>query len=87
MEEIEVEFGKSIDSLAEGINLLEREVKSMALELGESVKGDDLHVVLFKGKVSWDSKGLEGFAVAHPEINAFKKVGSPYCSIKAVKKS
>jgi hypothetical protein len=36
-----------------------------------------------KPRVTWDSKGIEGFSVAHPEINVFRKVGEPSVSIKA----
>lgn len=58
-------------------------VKAEVVERGESVTGNPLSAIYVKGKTSWDGKGLTGYAVAHPEINAFKKVGNPSCSIKA----
>jgi len=39
---------------------------------GKSVKGGWLHAV-FSMRTSWDGKGLNGYAVAHPEILAFRK--------------
>ena len=53
----------------------------------ESVKGKNLQAVFSKGRTSWDPKALIGYAVAHPEINEFKKVGKPSVSIREVKDS
>lgn len=57
-------------------------IKEGALEVGSTVKGKDYMAVWAKGKMTWDSKGLEGYAVAHPEVKAFRKQGKPYVSIK-----
>lgn len=55
------------------------------LSKGESVKGELLQAVFSKGRTTWDSKRLEGFALAHPEINKLKKVGKPSVAIREVK--
>ena len=65
---------------------LTKKVKSLNVQHESSVKGEDLSAIFNKGRVTWDSKGLEGFMVAHPEIEAFRKVGKAYCTIRKVKK-
>lgn len=64
---------------------LEGEVKALVIALGESVKGTQLHAVYSKGRVTWDTRGLDGYAVAHPELAAFRKVGDPSVTIRAAK--
>lgn len=57
-------------------------VKDGTLEAGETIRGDHLMAVYTKGRSSWDGKGLDGFAVAFPDILKFKKVGEPSVSIR-----
>lgn len=64
------------------IESLTKDIKSSVITTGESAKGSRLHAVYAKGRVTWDGSGLGGYAVAHPEINAFKKEGSPSVSIR-----
>ncbi|MCG3145996.1 MAG: hypothetical protein HONDAALG_03775 [Gammaproteobacteria bacterium] len=52
---------------------------------GATVKGAALSAVYAKGRVSWDNKALEGYAVAHPELLAFRSEGAPSVSIRGVK--
>ncbi len=64
---------------------LEGEVKVLVIGAGESVKGARLHAVYSKGRVTWDSKALDGYAAAHPEVAAFRREGEPSVTIRAVK--
>ena len=57
-------------------------IKEEVTSSGESIVGDGITAQYVKGRTSWDGKGLAGYAVAFPEINQFKKVGNPFCSIK-----
>lgn len=56
---------------------LREQIKAMVIEGQTSVKGDSIFAIYVKPRVTWDSKRLEGYAAAHPEIEAFKKVGRP----------
>jgi len=67
------------------IEKLERNIRSSVLAEGSSIKGTRLQAVYVKGRTTWDSRLLQGYAVAHPEIEAFKKVGNPSVSIRARK--
>lgn len=60
-------------------------VRVAVLESGESIKGEELQAVFAKGKTTWNAKALEGYAVAHPELEKLKKTGSPSVSIREVK--
>ena len=63
---------------------LEEDIKDAVLALGESVKSDRMQAVWNKARETWDSKKLDGYAAAHPEILAFKKVGEPSVSFRTV---
>ena len=63
----------------------EAEVKADVVALGESVKGATLHAIYAKGRSSWDTGKLEGFAAAHPEILQFRKIGEPSVSLRILK--
>jgi hypothetical protein len=60
-------------------------VKSQVLSGGATVKGTHYMAVYAKGRVSWDNKALDGYAVAHPEILILRKEGEPSVSFRAVK--
>jgi len=49
-----------------------------------TVKGEFLMAVYSKPRVTWDGSGLLGYMVAHPEIEAFKRVGKPSVSIRRI---
>jgi len=81
--EIEAEFAAS-DNVTDTINLLTEEVKSEVAQLGETVKGTFLMAVYSKPRVSWDTKALDGYITAHPELGKFRKEGEPSVSIRGI---
>lgn len=78
-------YNAQIDALTAKISALTAKIKDDVLRLEESVKGQWLQAVLAKGRTTWDTKKLEGYAIAHPEIERFKKTGNPTVSIRKVK--
>ena len=64
---------------------LEEVIKRAALQQGASTKGKTLQAVYTRGKVTWNGKALQSYAVTHPEITKFSKVGEPSVSIRATK--
>ena len=54
---------------------LEREIKEEVLKRGASVKTPFADATYVSGgtRVSWDSRELDGYAVAHPEVKVFRK--------------
>jgi hypothetical protein len=82
---IEASFAEQLQHLRDTESEVQAAVKAAVLKHGESVKGSALHAVYAKGRTTWDAKLLDGYAVAHPEVNVFKKVGEPTVSIRAAK--
>jgi len=83
---IDDHYGDQITSISNVVGMLEYEIKELILSMGMTVNGDNLQAVFVKGRVTWDSKKLMGYAEAHPEINNFKKVGKPTAQIRTIKK-
>jgi hypothetical protein len=82
--DIEAEFTGIGAEATRQIDYLTQSIKASVLALGETVKGAGIQAVYTKGRESWDSKGLAGYAVAHPEIEVFRKIGEPSISIRRV---
>lgn len=82
--DIEAEFSEKNAAVQEKLSALESEIKGDVVSGGETVKGDYLMAVFTKGRVSWDTKSLDGYAAAHPEIAQFKKTGDPSVSIRII---
>ncbi len=82
--EIESEFAGKLDAVEANIADLEAEVRQAVLRHGSSVKGNFLHVIWHKGRVSWDTKSLDEYAELHPEVINFRKQGEPFVSITKV---
>jgi hypothetical protein len=83
--DLDAEKATALEELSGGIASLEDEIKANVLANGATVKGAYLMAVYAKGRVSWDQKLLDGFALAHPEIAAARKVGDPSVSFRTVK--
>ena len=83
--EVDVEEATTLEAVRAGIDTLTAEVKSDVLKSSATVKGKYLQAVWAKGRVSWDTKALDGYAAGHPEIAQFRKEGEPSVSIRNVK--
>lgn len=83
LDEIEAEFTPVFANINTRNQELIDMIKAEVVAAGETVSGEFHQAVYMKGRTSWDSKSLEGYAAAHPEILQFKTIGSPSVSIKA----
>ena len=84
LDEIEDEFSDKSGAVLEKIGDLEGAIKQDVITEGATVKGKYMMAVFSKGRVSWDTKSLDGYAAAHPEIAQFKKTGDPSVSIRII---
>ena len=91
VEEIKAEFCPKFAALENDEQFIEMkaqaetltaEIKEEVIAAGETVKSDSLMAVYSKGRVSWDTKALDGYCAAHPEVEQFKKVGEPSVAIR-----
>lgn len=79
---IHAELDPKIHDLLDEISGQEAMIKEYVLTVGYTVKGDHHMAVYSKGRTSWDTKSLEGYAKAHPELLVFKSEGKPSVSIR-----
>ena len=84
LDEIEAEFAPQFEAVDANTTALEAEIKADVIQAGATVKAAHLQAVFTKGRVSWDTKALDGYAAAHPEIAPFRKEGAPSVSIRKV---
>lgn len=84
IEDVETEFSYKEQAVRDNMVALEESVKQAVIDGGETVKGGGLQAVYNKGRVSWDSKKLEGLMIAFPKIVEARKQGNPYVAIKKV---
>lgn len=84
LDEIEAEYAPKQDAIGQEISELEAQVKSLVLEDGETAKGGSLQAVYTKGRVTWDTKALDGYAKANPAIAEYRKQGDPSVSIRKI---
>ncbi len=86
VKEIEEEFDTTLEIIQDEITEIKDVLKGQVIQHGESVKIDlgtgTASAVFVKGRETWDTKRLNGYAVAHPEILVLKKVGDPTVRFK-----
>ena len=82
MAEIEAEFSGKAETAQENIATLTAEIKEAVKAEGKSIKGTILQAVYNKGKVTWETKGLDGLIVAVPQLVQFRKEGEPFVTIR-----
>lgn len=85
LDAIDDEYAGMEDAVNANLEKLQDEIEADVLAAGASVKGTHLQAIWMKGRVSWDTKALDGYAAAHPEIAPFRKEGQPTVSIRLVK--
>ena len=81
--DIDAEFADKSATATDRADEIEKRIKDSVKAKGETVKATRLQAV-FMRRTSWDSGALTGYAAAHPEIEAFKRV-SESVSIRIVK--
>lgn len=82
---IDLEYAPMIEEAEARYAALEQQVKTEVLAHGATVKGAHVQAVYIRGRVTWDAKALDGYAMDHPELFVFRKEGAPSVSIRAVK--
>jgi hypothetical protein len=70
-------MAEATSEIDEQITALERAVKRAIIAHGASVKSTHIHAIYVQPRITWDTKRLEGYAEAHPEVKAFRRVGKP----------
>ena len=82
--EIDAEFDPKAEQISQQKSMLEAEIKQEILNAGRTIKGTFHSFVWSKPRVSWDTKALDGYATAHPEIAQFRSEGAATVSVRKV---
>ncbi len=82
--DIDAEYAPKMETVNKQIADLEAQIKTAVLESGATAKGGALQAVFTKGRVTWDSKQLEGLMIAVPQLSQARKEGQPSVSIRKV---
>lgn len=85
--DIESEFEGKQSAVNSQISEVETTAKDLVIQEGATVKGNLIQAVYSKPRVTWDSKILEGLAIAMPEIEKAKKTGQPSVSFRRLGKA
>jgi hypothetical protein len=85
LDALEDEYAPLLATAEARIEALKEEIKSEVLEHGASVRGGHLQAVYSRGRVTWDTHRLEDYANEHPEVNEFRREGSPSVSLRSVR--
>lgn len=78
-------YQPSINQYSQEIERLTQSIKDDVIDQGKTIKSNKLMAVYTKPRITWDTKGLEGYMVAHPEIEVFRNIGKASVSIREVK--
>ena len=82
---LEAEYNPLLDAANNRASALETELRQEVLQFGATVKGSKLSFTYSRGRVSWDTKELDHYALTHPEVAQFRKEGAPSVSLRSVK--
>lgn len=84
VEEVTTEFALKAQAVNENIDALTTAVKSEVLKGGATCKGSHLMAVWVKGRISWDSKKLDGMMALVPGLAAARSEGEPSVTIRRI---
>ena len=84
LDALEAEYTPLLEAAEKNIAVLENEIRTDVLLHGESVQAGSFRAVYTKGRVSWDSHGIEQYAASHPEVLKFRKQGEPSVALRTV---
>ena len=85
IDELRKTFDEKLELFAVESNRLKNEIKENVLASGKTTTGDYIKAQYVRGRKTWDSKGLSGYAVHDPKVKQFLKIGKPSVRFSKVK--
>lgn len=70
---LEKEYDEQVTAIEGQIQELRGRISLLVKDFGQSCSGQSMMAV-YSDRKTWDTAGLEGYAVAHPEVLSFQKV-------------
>lgn len=85
LEALEAEFQPLLDAAQTREQALEAEIRSQVLEHGGTIRGSQLQAVYVRGRVTWDTSGLDEFANDNPAVLNFRREGAPSVQLRGLR--
>ena len=82
--EIEAECDTDLEPVKQKIASLEDEIRNDTAKLGRTVKGTFIRSVFVPGRTTWETYALNEYALDHPEVERFRKIGKPSVRIENI---
>jgi hypothetical protein len=82
LHDIDTEYADRETTAKEKEAELDMAIRKAVATYGDTVTGAHLQAVYVRGRVSWDTRALDGYAAGHPEIVQFRKFGDSSVSIR-----
>lgn len=83
LDAIDAEFETQKSAAEANIVDLRVRLDPLVIAHGASVKGKRMQAVFTKGRITWDAKALDGYAINHPELFAFRAEGEPSVRLRS----
>jgi len=82
LDALDAEALPRVKALQEEMARLEAALKDGVRAAGKNFYHRSFRVLYSRGRVTFDSKALQEYAVTHPDLNRFRKVGQPVVSLR-----
>jgi hypothetical protein len=82
LEYLKLSYADLLESQSAEIEKLIMSIEADVILIKNTVDGHFLKAVYSPPRVTWDTQGLKGYSVAHPEILVFQKIGQPSVMIR-----
>lgn len=80
--DIEAEYAAINEGITKNYDTIVEEIKTVVLELKESVKTEVGSAIYTEGREKWDGKMLNGLALVMPRVKEAWSKGDPYVTIR-----
>lgn len=82
---LEEKYAGHFSTLKQEMQSLEESIRRDVIQQQENYKGaSGMSALYMPGRITWDTRGLEGYSKAHPEVLELRRVGEPFVTIKGV---
>lgn len=83
LDDLDAESKSALSAVDAKLALVENSIRTGVLEIKEAVTVKGVGQAVYnRGRVTWETKSLDGYVVDHPELLRFRKEGDPYVTIK-----
>jgi hypothetical protein len=82
LDALQAEYDPLLEAAERNVSALEAEIKNDVLLGGESVMTDVYQALYMKGRVAWDTEGIDKYALMRPEVLKYRRQGQPSVTLR-----